>query len=253
MSQRQNQSRLIVAQLCRERKHILFGAFSPQLTKKIKEQCWEEVRELAVASGCEKLAGKPWTFVRDCIWGASKRDALHKRDIQRKSGEGAVNFTEVDEIVFDVIGKDSAVVDGLEVASDDDDNWKKDQQQIVTKNEFGSGSSRSTFSTPFRKMKPRGRAASDTDSGSELDIEIKKAKLRLLDEQLETQRLTNYKLRQEIGSMSGSRPSSCESLAIGFGGLNASLEPSNSSKNASQELEMLRRNEDELFTLEKMT
>ncbi|KAI3416286.1 hypothetical protein GPALN_005826 [Globodera pallida] len=67
-------SRTIVAQFVRENKEVLLGAFSPQLTKKMKEEAWEEVRKNAVAAGCVNLEKRNWQYVRDSLWSAMRRD-----------------------------------------------------------------------------------------------------------------------------------------------------------------------------------
>uniref|UniRef100_A0A914HPS2 Regulatory protein zeste n=1 Tax=Globodera rostochiensis TaxID=31243 RepID=A0A914HPS2_GLORO len=93
MSQQINQ-RLIVVQLARTKKDVLFGQFNPSLTKRMKEQAWESVRQEAIAAGAEGLAKKDWQYVRDSIWQAAQRDAKAKKDKAMKSGEGSVLFNE---------------------------------------------------------------------------------------------------------------------------------------------------------------
>ena len=87
--------RLIVLQLIRPQKEILFGAFTPSLTKKKKESAWEQVRVDAIAAGAAGLSQKDWTYVRDSIWSAARRDTLAKKDRAKKSGEGSVQWNEV--------------------------------------------------------------------------------------------------------------------------------------------------------------
>lgn len=87
--------RLIIAQLAREQKEVLFGAFSNTITKKSKEKAWEDIRRKAIAAGCKNLEERAWDYVRDNIWGATRRDTMAKVDKSKKSGEGSVQFTEV--------------------------------------------------------------------------------------------------------------------------------------------------------------
>jgi len=88
-------SRLIICQLIREEKETLFGQFNPNLTKKKRETCWEEIRKLAISSYVKGLKERSWTYIRDSIWQACRRDAFTRKDKSKKSGEGIVQFTEV--------------------------------------------------------------------------------------------------------------------------------------------------------------
>jgi hypothetical protein len=88
-------NRQIVAHLARENKKVLFSAFSPSITKKMKEAAWEEIRVKAIAAGAHQLKEKNWAYVRDNVWAPTRRDTLAKRDKANKSGEGSVQFNEV--------------------------------------------------------------------------------------------------------------------------------------------------------------
>lgn len=95
MANKRENTREIVLQLVREKKAILFGAFSSTITRKVKEDMWENVRIEAVTAGAKSIAEKNWQYVRDNIWSAARRDAIGKRDKRRKSGEGAVQYNTV--------------------------------------------------------------------------------------------------------------------------------------------------------------
>lgn len=50
-----------------EEKSILFGAFSPVITKQLKKEKWTEVRDLAVACGLVTNE-KDYAYIRDTVW-----------------------------------------------------------------------------------------------------------------------------------------------------------------------------------------
>lgn len=94
MAKKEN-TRLIVLQIMRPIKEELLGGFTSTRTKKTKEQAWESVRTEAIASGAASLTDKNWVYVRDNVWSAARRDAVAKSDKAKQSGEGTVQFTEV--------------------------------------------------------------------------------------------------------------------------------------------------------------
>ena len=102
-----SQQRIIVAKLVRENKNVLFAPFNEKITRKLKEDRWEEIRKQAIAAGCMVLTGKNWKDVRDNYWGSMKRDFLAKRDKYRQSGSdgGAGALYPFNEVLYDITMK----------------------------------------------------------------------------------------------------------------------------------------------------
>ncbi|KAF2892591.1 hypothetical protein ILUMI_13583 [Ignelater luminosus] len=77
----------------RENKEMLFGKFFEKLTKENKDKKWNEITDEAKSLGA-------------------------KRNNQKKTGRGSgddTHVTEMDTIVYDIIGNDSPVLDGLPI------------------------------------------------------------------------------------------------------------------------------------------
>ena len=101
-----------------------------------KRKAWISIFENLRAHNVELTSKKDWTYFRDVSWPNLRRYSMDKRDRTNKTGEGGgkkAKLTEVDELVLDIIGRDSAVVHGLQVEEtwheeaevDDDDSEKK--------------------------------------------------------------------------------------------------------------------------------
>ncbi|KAF2889268.1 hypothetical protein ILUMI_16905 [Ignelater luminosus] len=96
---------------------MLFGKFSEKLTKEDKDKKWEEITDEAKSLGVIGGA-KPWTYLCDTTWQNWQKRALAKRDNRKKIRRGSgddTHVTEMDTIVYDIIGKDSPVFDGLSI------------------------------------------------------------------------------------------------------------------------------------------
>ncbi|KAL3098881.1 hypothetical protein niasHT_024636 [Heterodera trifolii] len=266
--------RLIVVQLVLEKKAILFNAYSTSLSRKDKEQCWEPIRQTAIAAGCLGLQDKDWKYIRDGIWTPARRDAVKKYDIARRSGEGAVRYSQVDRLVLEVIGQESAVVKGLGVKDTEDDivnigNDNSGDEDEATRPSVVSpvrsqGSAEtltrsvfSTYRTPRATVKGQHflhNSKRSSSSESELDLEIKRNKLLLTQEQLKGQKLANEKLELEIQEIR-SRHSSGGSLSGYAGEINlmdrgnptfsGSIQPIFRTPREQEEFEKQRRYEDE--------
>ncbi|KAL3085438.1 hypothetical protein niasHT_031390 [Heterodera trifolii] len=162
---------------------------------------------------CKFYFQKLATFARPNL-GRCKRDALKKKDMVKKSGEGAVHFSDVDEMVFDVLGRESAVVEGLDVRDTEEDvEFLSDSPAssaaavaLPIKSEIKPASL--LLKTP--KAVPRQPKVRDREYPAEeadLDLEIKRAKLAFINDerqlkrtQIEGQMLANEKLRREMGT-----------------------------------------------------
>jgi hypothetical protein len=83
--------RLLLAKLVHEHRCILFAPFSLSITKKVKEELWEQIRKEAIAHGYTVLANRNWREVRDNHWAAMRRDFLQKRERYKKSTQPPYN------------------------------------------------------------------------------------------------------------------------------------------------------------------
>uniref|UniRef100_A0A6P7FL12 Uncharacterized protein LOC114328858 n=1 Tax=Diabrotica virgifera virgifera TaxID=50390 RepID=A0A6P7FL12_DIAVI len=100
----------------RARKYILFGKFSPTLTKTLKSEHWGEVRKIALAMGLIN-ENKQYTYCRDVLLQNLRKRAVEKLDNARKTGTGGgaiAKKTEIDLLVYEILGKDSSVLNGTE-------------------------------------------------------------------------------------------------------------------------------------------
>ncbi|KAI6208047.1 hypothetical protein M3Y96_00073300 [Aphelenchoides besseyi] len=97
-----------------ERKDLLFGRFSAKLTTVEKNEHWEQVRSQLVSHGFSKV---PTTeSLRGVHWQNLQRRAKEKRDKNKRTGNGGVKMTDIDNRVLDILGRESPVVIGLPVA-----------------------------------------------------------------------------------------------------------------------------------------
>ncbi|CAH1114879.1 unnamed protein product [Psylliodes chrysocephalus] len=95
---------------------ILFGAFSDKQRKQDKIEKWKEMAIMA-QSICLLPTDKDWTYVRDTMWQNLNKTAMLKIDNAKKTGTGGMGMlTEVDNMVLEIIGKESPVICGLGVA-----------------------------------------------------------------------------------------------------------------------------------------
>ncbi|PSN41065.1 hypothetical protein C0J52_18311 [Blattella germanica] len=107
--------KLAVLEVIKDKKEILFGNFNNKLTQADKQAAWTEVLQRAQSL---QLVGadKTWTFARDNLFGLWKCRALAKRDNAKKTGTGGGKSKqpdEVDEAIYDILERDSVVLDGL--------------------------------------------------------------------------------------------------------------------------------------------
>ncbi|CAG7716528.1 unnamed protein product [Allacma fusca] len=99
----------------KEAKNVLFAKVSDKLTNEEKIAAWTEVAEKARSIGFLK-PGQDAKYLRDTTWQNWRKRTMAKRDNQKKTGSsGGENckFDEADLIVFDIIGIDSPVLDGI--------------------------------------------------------------------------------------------------------------------------------------------
>lgn len=100
-----------------KKRDILFAAFSNTITKTTKDAAWEAIAEKAKSVNVIG-AQKNGKFLRDVTWQNWRKRAIEKRDKNRRTGAGGgkkVTITEMEELVFRIIGPNSASLDGMKV------------------------------------------------------------------------------------------------------------------------------------------
>ncbi|XP_063219058.1 uncharacterized protein LOC134529167 [Bacillus rossius redtenbacheri] len=123
---RQTANKIILLNKIKDSRDILFGAFSDKLTKQNKMSAWQEIRDFAASLGVIS-ENKDWTYVRDVVWQNLKKSTMGKVDNSKKTGASGgidVKLTDVDNIVLDIVGRDSPVVCSLDVP----ETWAIEQE-----------------------------------------------------------------------------------------------------------------------------
>ena len=87
----------------KKRKMTLFGILSPTLKSILKMQTWLEVRNQLVAAGFpprtkEQLKKK---------WQGLSSATKPKHTKRKKTGGGAIEWTDVDELITEILGKEN--------------------------------------------------------------------------------------------------------------------------------------------------
>lgn len=102
--------------LIRENKDVLFGAFNPLITYEKKQTTWQKIFDDCAAKG------HSWTIGRDAIWlknskfPSMKTVTKAKVDNANKTGSAGgrqAKFTETDNILLDIIGRESEALVGV--------------------------------------------------------------------------------------------------------------------------------------------
>uniref|UniRef100_A0A915IGS9 Uncharacterized protein n=1 Tax=Romanomermis culicivorax TaxID=13658 RepID=A0A915IGS9_ROMCU len=96
-------------------KNILFAKFDEKVTADDKQKNWQHVKDFIDSLGVT-MVNKQWDYA---WWPNIKQATILKIDKFRKTGaEGGVEakLTELNNAVLDIIGKDSAVINGLSVS-----------------------------------------------------------------------------------------------------------------------------------------
>ena len=87
----------------KKRKMILFGTLSPTLTFKLKIQTWLEVRNQLVAAGLPPRTKEQLKKKWEDLSSATKA----KYAKRKKTGGGAIEWTDVDELITKILGKEN--------------------------------------------------------------------------------------------------------------------------------------------------
>ncbi len=106
--------KVLLVTLMLEHKAQLFGQFSSTVSKQSKDKAWEEITQRMVQAGA---VFKDTTNLRLVQWPNIQRSTKLKVDKNARTGEGkAESYTELDELVLQLLGKESGKVKALPVA-----------------------------------------------------------------------------------------------------------------------------------------
>ena len=105
--------KLLLAQLVRENKTIVLAPFSSTVTKKAKQQAWENILSQMNGVGANVDSIKT---LRDVIWANIRRSTIKKVSESKKTGAGGSGqLSELDETVLDILGRESANLEPVKV------------------------------------------------------------------------------------------------------------------------------------------
>jgi hypothetical protein len=110
--------RLELASMVRDNKQVLIGKFSPSVTQKSRDQKWTEIYTHLTELGA---VFEDVNMLRFTAYPNLAKATKKKRDLAKSTGQGPPNYTELDNIILDIIGRDSAAATGIAGATEDDD------------------------------------------------------------------------------------------------------------------------------------
>ena len=148
--------RLELAKMVRDNKSLLIGKFSSTVTQKARDRKWTEIFAHLTELGA---IIEDVNMLRFSVYTNLPKATKKKRDLARSTGQGPPNYTELDHVILDIIGRDSAASIGIRGASGDDDvNMGFDERDPLrdasildetSESLFGAAlSNTSTFTTP---------------------------------------------------------------------------------------------------------
>lgn len=205
------EQKVIFLELISERKKVLFCRFDDVADgKRKKMRAWDDIRKIMEANGYVKS----YTFLRDTDWSNQRTRTMAKRDKNNKTGAEPQAFDRMDELVFDIIGRETPVLTGMSLSTADTmclagtqsqpqsgylHHLMNDSTKSVTDEAGGSTSSPSTNEQPKRrKTVVRTSRATDTllpAAPSTAMVAIKERRILLQNRLLELQIL---KLETEL-------------------------------------------------------
>ena len=127
----------------KKRKMILFGTLSRTLTFKLKIQTWLEVRNQLVAAGfpprTKKQLKKKWEDL------SSATTAKYAK--RKKTGGGAIEWTDVDELITEISGKENPSLVSIVGGIDSGDNIQAGEHTLDASSDASEKDSRPSTSS----------------------------------------------------------------------------------------------------------
>jgi hypothetical protein len=165
--------KLIMAKLLRENKALLFGKHSPQVTNQKKYSKWNEIFYELKSVGANL---KDLNYLRQTTWDNMVRSTKKKKFSNESTGAAPVTMTELDEVILDIIGRDSAALSGLGQEDEPPTFGSRDcgdsisPLDISTQSSFNFGAS-ATFATPRLPQQKTARASTPVDAMDSVETE----------------------------------------------------------------------------------
>ena len=131
-----------LAELLLHKKEILFGKYSPSVTKELKNSAWDNIL-MELRSGGAIV--KDVAYLRDKDWSNLKSAVLKRYRASLKSGAQGDSLSPLDSMVMDILGRDSPKVRGVGI-DDMDVNFGGGEN---IENEFSFRQTTSTFPDLF--------------------------------------------------------------------------------------------------------
>ena len=127
----------------KKRKMILFGTLSPTLTFKLKIQTWLEVRNQLVAAGfpprTKEQLKKKWEDL------SSATKAKYAK--RKKTGGGAIEWTDVHELITEILGKENPSLVSIVGGIDSGDNIQAGEHTLDASSDASEKDSRPSTSS----------------------------------------------------------------------------------------------------------
>ena len=127
----------------KKRKMILFGTLSPTLTFKLKIQTWLEVRNQLVAAGfpprTKEQLKKKWEDL------SSATKAKYAK--RKKTGGGAIEWTDVDKLITEILGKENPSLVSIVGGIDSGDNIQAGEHTLDASSDASEKDSRPSTSS----------------------------------------------------------------------------------------------------------
>ena len=127
----------------KKRKMILFGTLSPTLTFTLKIQTWLEVRNQLVATGfpprTKEQLKKKWEDL------SSVTKAKYAQ--RKKTGGGAIEWTDVDELITEILGKENTSLVSIVGGIDSGDNIQAGEHTLDASSDASEKDSRPSTSS----------------------------------------------------------------------------------------------------------
>ena len=102
--------KLLLANFVKEHKAVMIGRLSSTVTNVERNKCWQEVTDLLIANGAVVDPYK----LRHNDWGNLTRGCAEKYRKSKKTGQKGVTLTTLDNVVLDVIGRDTANMNAID-------------------------------------------------------------------------------------------------------------------------------------------
>jgi len=143
--------KIILAKFVRDNKGVLVGKFSPSVTQKARDKKWTEIFTHLTELGAvfEDVSSLRFTAYRNLSKATKK-----KRDLAKSTGQGPPNYNELDEIILDIIGRDSAAATGIAGATEDDDVNFGEENDELRSSSILDETSESVFSSSIASSVP---------------------------------------------------------------------------------------------------